>query len=39
MIRTTLFLTLAAFALAGCNTVAGMGEDIAAGARTVQNAF
>lgn len=39
MIRATLFLTLAAIALAGCNTVAGLGEDIAAGARTVQNAF
>ena len=39
MIRTTLFLTVAAFALTGCNTVAGVGEDISAGARTVQNAF
>lgn len=26
-------------ALAGCNTVAGIGDDIAAGARTVQRAF
>jgi predicted small secreted protein len=39
MIRTTLFLVLAALALAGCNTVAGVGEDISAGARTVQSAF
>lgn len=39
MIRTTLFLTFAALALAGCNTVAGVGEDISSGARTVQNTF
>lgn len=25
--------------LAGCNTIAGMGEDVSAGARTVQDAF
>ncbi|MGO4854802.1 entericidin EcnA/B family protein [Phaeovulum sp. W22_SRMD_FR3] len=26
-------------ALAGCNTVAGMGDDVAGGARTVQSWF
>ena len=26
-------------ALAGCNTIAGIGEDVSAGARTVQDAF
>lgn len=26
-------------ALAGCNTIAGVGEDISAGARNVQNMF
>ena len=30
---------VALMALSGCNTVAGVGEDISAGARTVQNAF
>ncbi len=25
--------------LAGCNTIAGVGEDVSAGARTVQDAF
>ena len=30
-------LTLALLALAGCNTVEGVGEDIAGGARTVGN--
>jgi predicted small secreted protein len=28
-----------ALALAGCNTVAGVGEDVTGGARTVQNWF
>jgi predicted small secreted protein len=28
---------LALLALAGCNTVAGMGEDVSGGARAVQN--
>ncbi|MDP3263308.1 MAG: lipoprotein [Tabrizicola sp.] len=32
-----LALTLAT--LAGCNTIAGVGEDVSAGARTVQDAF
>jgi predicted small secreted protein len=26
-------------AFAGCNTIAGVGEDVSAGARTVQDAF
>lgn len=30
---------IALMTLSGCNTVAGVGEDISAGARTVQNAF
>ena len=35
-----LFLTLACLtALAGCNTVEGLGNDISAGANTVRNAF
>ena len=32
-----LILTATLLALAGCNTVAGVGEDVSAGARTVQN--
>jgi predicted small secreted protein len=32
-------LLCAGLALCACNTVAGIGEDISAGARTVQNAF
>jgi predicted small secreted protein len=34
-----LLLLAALVALAGCNTVAGVGEDISAGARTVQDTF
>jgi predicted small secreted protein len=34
----TLLLCLT-FALAGCNTIAGLGEDVADGARTVQTWF
>lgn len=30
---------LALLALAGCNTVAGLGEDVSGGARAVQNVF
>ena len=30
---------IALMALPGCNTIAGVGEDISAGARTVQRAF
>ena len=37
--KTLIALTLALAALAGCNTIAGVGEDVSAGARTVQNAF
>ena len=37
---TKLALLIAAVApLAGCNTIAGVGEDISGGARTVQNTF
>ena len=38
--KTKAVLVAATFlALAGCNTVAGVGEDIAGGARTVQTWF
>ncbi len=37
MKRLPLILTLALLALAGCNTVEGVGEDISGGARTVGN--
>lgn len=32
-------LTVTLLALAGCNTVAGVGEDVSAGARKVQSIF
>jgi predicted small secreted protein len=32
-------LLFAAMTLAGCNTIAGLGEDVADGARTVQTWF
>lgn len=32
-------LIAAVATLAGCNTIAGVGEDISGGARTVQNTF
>ena len=32
----TKLMVLALIALAGCNTVAGVGEDVSGGARTVQ---
>ncbi len=35
----TIILILALTALAGCNTIAGVGEDVSAGARKVQNTF
>jgi predicted small secreted protein len=35
----TIILVLAFAALAGCNTIAGVGEDVSAGARQVQDAF
>lgn len=34
-----ILLTFAAFSLAGCNTVAGVGEDITGGARLVGDAI
>ena len=35
----TIILILALAAPAGCNTIAGVGEDVSAGARTVQDTF
>jgi predicted small secreted protein len=35
----TIILVLALAALAGCNTIAGVGEDVSAGARKVQDTF
>jgi predicted small secreted protein len=35
----TIILILALAALAGCNTIAGVGEDVSAGARKVQDTF
>lgn len=32
-------MTLLAATLAGCNTIAGVGEDVSNGARTVQDIF
>ena len=39
--RSVVFLSLAAalISLTGCNTVAGVGEDISGSARTVQHAL
>ena len=37
--RRLALIGLTLLALAGCNTIAGVGEDISAGARTVQNTF
>lgn len=34
-----LFLLLAAFALAGCNTVEGMGRDIESAGQAIQDTF
>ncbi len=34
-----IILILALAALAGCNTIAGVGEDVSAGARKVQDTF
>ncbi|MCX7646563.1 MAG: hypothetical protein N2Z62_14875 [Rhodobacteraceae bacterium] len=39
MMLKAAFLLCAGLALASCNTVAGIGEDISAGARTVQDTF
>ena len=37
--RKLALLGLTLLALAGCNTIAGVGEDVSAGARTVQDMF
>ena len=37
MTRLGILALAAVLALAGCNTVAGIGEDISGGARTVQD--
>jgi predicted small secreted protein len=37
--KRLIIVTLTLAALAGCNTIAGVGEDVSAGARTVQNTF
>jgi predicted small secreted protein len=39
MSMKTLLLLTALAVLAGCNTIAGVGEDISSGARTVQDTF
>ena len=36
---TKLALLVVLAALAGCNTIAGVGEDVSAGARPVQDTF
>ncbi|HMS94841.1 MAG TPA: lipoprotein [Tabrizicola sp.] len=35
--KKLVFATALLAALAGCNTIAGVGEDVSAGARTVQD--
>jgi predicted small secreted protein len=37
--KKLILLALATLSLAGCNTIAGVGEDVSAGARTVQETF
>ena len=37
--RKLILLAALGLALAGCNTVAGVGEDVSGGARTVQSWF
>lgn len=39
MIRTILLALALGLGVSGCNTVAGVGEDISAGARTIQRTF
>ena len=39
MTSKILLVIAAAMTLAACNTVAGVGDDVSAGARTVQNWF
>lgn len=37
--KKLIILAMTLAALAGCNTIAGVGEDVSAGARTVQDTF
>jgi predicted small secreted protein len=37
--KKLILLAMTLAALAGCNTIAGVGEDVSAGARTVQDTF
>lgn len=37
--KKLILLAITLAALAGCNTIAGVGEDVSAGARTVQDTF
>lgn len=37
--RKLIILAATCAALAGCNTIAGVGDDISAGARATQNVF
>jgi predicted small secreted protein len=37
--KKLILLAITVAALAGCNTIAGVGEDVSAGARTVQDTF
>lgn len=37
--KKMIILALTLAALAGCNTIAGVGEDVSAGARKVQDTF
>ncbi|WP_309663230.1 lipoprotein [Tabrizicola sp.] len=37
--KKIIILALTLAALAGCNTIAGVGEDVSAGARKVQDTF
>lgn len=37
--KRLILLTLALATLAGCNTIAGVGEDVSGGARKVQEIF
>ncbi len=39
MIRNILLILALGASLAACNTIAGVGEDISGGARTVQRTF
>jgi predicted small secreted protein len=37
--KKLILLAMTLAVLAGCNTIAGVGEDVSAGARTVQDTF